>query len=156
MSVLAAIRPDDVNFPLFVHVLSAMVLVGSLLLAATVLTSAWRDGSVSLTRLGYRTLLMAVLPAWLVTRVFAQIVIDKPAYDYLEDDEPAWVAIGFITTEPGLLLLIGATVAAGLGVRRATREGGVVGTSGRVAGVLVWIMTVVYVFAIWAMTTKPE
>ena len=29
MSLLAAIRPDDWNIPLFVHVLGAMVLVGA-------------------------------------------------------------------------------------------------------------------------------
>jgi hypothetical protein len=31
-----------------------------------------------------------------------------------------------------------------------------VGTSGKVAASLVWILTVLYVVAIWAMTTKPE
>lgn len=147
-------RPDDLNFLLFVHILGAMTLVGSLLLAATVFTSSWRDGSVRLTRLGYRTLLMAVLPAWLVTRVFAQILADKP--DYKPFEESAWIGIGYATTEFGLLLIIAASVAAGLGVRRATREGGAVGTSGRVAGVLVWILVVAYVIAIWAMTTKPD
>ena len=156
MIELGAIRADEIDFPLFVHVLGSMVMVGGLLLAASVLTSAWRDGSVSLTRLGHRALLMAVLPAWLVSRVFAQITFDKPAYDALEEDEPAWVGIGFITSELGLLLIIGATVATGLGVRRATREGGTVGTSGRVAGVLVWLLVVAYVIAIWAMTTKPD
>ncbi len=154
MSVLAAIRADEIEFPLFVHVLAAMVLVGSLLLAGTVLATAWRDGSATLTRLAYRALLFGVLPSFLVTRVFAQIVLDKPAYETQE--EATWVTIGFITTEPGLLLLIGATVAAGVGSRRALREGGAVGTSGRVAAVLTWIMVVGYVIAIWAMTTKPE
>ena len=154
MSALAAIRANEIEFPLFVHVLAAMVLVGSLLLAGTVLTSAWRDGSATLTRLAYRALLLGVLPSWLVTRVFAQILLDKPAYEAQE--EAGWVTIGFITTEPGLLLLIGATVAAGVGSRRALREGGPVGTSGRVAAVLVWIMVVAYVVAIWAMTAKPD
>jgi hypothetical protein len=154
MSALAAIRANEIEFPLFVHVLFAMTLVGSLLLAGTVLAGAWRDGSASLTRLAYKTLLIGVLPSWLISRVFAQIVLDKPAYEAQE--ESAWVEIGFMTTEPGLLLLIGATVAAGVGSRRALREGGAVGTSGRVAAVLVWIMVVGYTIAIWAMTTKPE
>ena len=34
MSVLAAIRPDDWNFPLLLHVLGAMLLVGGLLAAS--------------------------------------------------------------------------------------------------------------------------
>jgi hypothetical protein len=147
-------RPDDLNLLLFVHILSAMLLVGSLLLAATVFTSSWRDGSVRLTRLGYRTLLMVVVPAWIVTRVFAQVLADKP--DYKPFEEFAWIEIGYMTTEVGLLLIVGAAVASGLGVRRATREGGPVGTSGRVAGVLVWLLVVAYVVTIWAMTAKPE
>jgi hypothetical protein len=156
MSVVLAVneaRPDDYNFVLFVHILSAMVLVGSLLLAGTVLAGAWRDGSPARTRVAYRTLLIAVLPAWLVMRVFAQILADKPAFEPFEDS--AWMEIGFITTEPGLLLLIGATVAAGVGSRKALRDGTRVGTSGRVAAVLVGLMIVAYVVAIWAMTAKP-
>ena len=152
MSVLAALRVE--GLPIFLHILGAMVLVGSLVLAGAVLAGVWSDGSAQRTRLAYRTLLFAVIPSWLVTRVFAQVVADKDAYK--ADEESAWIGIGYMTTEFGLLLLIGATVAAGIGSRRALREGGEVGTSRRVAGVLVWILTVLYVFAVWAMTTKPE
>jgi hypothetical protein len=154
MSMLAALRVE--GLPIFLHILGAMVLVGSLLLAGTVLAGVWRDGSAERTRLAYRTLLMVVLPSWLVTRVFAQVVLDKPAFDTAVDDEHAWVEIGFISTEPMLLLLIGAIVATGVGSRKALREGGPVGTSARVATVLTWLLVVVYVITIWAMTTKPE
>lgn len=147
-------RPDDLNFLLFVHILGAMLLVGSLLLTGAVLAGVWRDGSAERTRFAYRALLIAVLPSWLFTRVVAQILADKPDYKPFEDS--AWIGIGYMTTEFGLLLLIGATVAAGVGSRRALREGGAVGTSGKVAGALVWILTVLYVIAIWAMTTKPD
>jgi len=152
MSTLAALRTE--GLPVFLHILGAMVLVGSLLLTGTVLAGVWRDGSAARTRLAYRTLLIAVIPSWLVTRVFAQIVADKDAYK--ADEESAWIGIGYMTTEFGLLLLIGATVAAGIGSRRALREGGTVGTSAKVAAALVWILTVLYVVAIWAMTTKPD
>jgi hypothetical protein len=151
---LAAVRVEDVS--IFLHVLGAMVLVGSLVLAGSVLTGVWRDGSAARARLAYKTLLIAALPAWLVTRVFAQIVLDKPAYDVAVDDEHAWIEIGFISTEPMLLLLIGAIVAAGVGSRKALREGGPVGTSARVATVLTWLLVLVYVITIWAMTAKPE
>jgi hypothetical protein len=154
MTLLAAIRPDDWNLPLFLHVLAAMVLVGSLALASTVLADAWRGGSADRTRLAYRTLLIAALPSWLVMRIFAQVIADKEGYD--GDDVPAWIEIGFITTEPGLLLLIGAIVAAGVGYRRAQRDGGPVGASRKVAASLAWILTGLYVVAIWAMTTKPD
>jgi hypothetical protein len=154
MSVLAAIRPDDWNMPLFLHVLGAMALVGALLLASTVLAGVWRDGSAARTRVAFRTLLIVALPAWLLTRVFAQVIADKEGYD--GDEVPTWIEIGFITTEPGLLLLIGATVAAGVGSRRALRDGGPVGTSRRVAAVLCWLITLLYIVAIWAMTAKPD
>ena len=42
-SVLAAIRPDSWNFPLFVHVLGAMILVGGLLTGASALAFARGD-----------------------------------------------------------------------------------------------------------------
>jgi hypothetical protein len=86
--------------------------------------------------------------------VLAQVVADEDIYEPYE--ESTWMTIGFISTEPGLLLLIGATVAAGVGSKRALREGGPVGTSRRVAGVLVWISVAMYVVTIWAMTTKPD
>ena len=152
--VLAAVRPDDWNVSLFLHVLGAMVLVGAMVLASTLLAGAWRDGSAVLTRLAYRTLLIVALPAWLVTRIFAQVIADKEGYD--GDEVPTWIEIGFITTEPGLLLLIGATVAAGVGSRKALREAGAVGTSRKVAAVLTWLITVLYIVAIWAMTAKPD
>ena len=155
MSALAAnvARPDDLNLLLFLHVLTAMILVGSLILAGTALAGAWREGSVGLTRLGYKTLLVAVLPSWLVTRVLAQILADKPDYKPFEDS--AWIGIGYASTEFGLLLIIAATVATGVGSRKAAREGVPVGTSRRVAAVLVGILIVAYAITIWAMTAKP-
>ena len=130
------------NLALFVHVLSAMVLVGSLVLVVTALAS---DNL----RLGYRTLLIAVLPSWIAMRVAAQWVLSEQGLDDL-DPPPAWVDIGFITSEGSLLLLIAATVCAGMAARRA-RGGGL-----RTATlVLVGITLIAYVVAIWAMSTKP-
>jgi hypothetical protein len=147
MTVLAAIRPDDWNLPLFLHVASAMVLVGALVLSATALVAAWRADDAAAVRLGYRALLLGVLPGWLVMRVTAQWLLSKEG---LEDSEVAWIEIGFITTEPGLLFIIIATVLAGISARRAAA-----GTRVRVAAVLVGLMLVAYTIALWAMTTKP-
>lgn len=128
---------------LFVHVLGAMVLLGSLLLAATSLAPS-RDGSV---RLGYRALLFAALPSYLVMRFAAQWVLDESGVD----EEEGWVTIGFITSELGLLLMIVATVCAGL----SNRRGGRVGLT-RAAFVLSSLLVVMYVVTIWAMTAKPS
>jgi hypothetical protein len=154
MSVLGALRADELDFLLFVHVLGAMVFVGALLLTGTVLAGAWSDGRADRVRLGFRTLLIAVIPSYLVMRVFGQILESRDEYEPFEDS--AWIGIGYGTTELGLLLIIASSIAAGLGSRKALREGGPVGTSRKVAAVLVWIMVVLFTITIWAMTTKPE
>ena len=142
MSVLAAIRPDDWNLALFVHILGAMVLVGSLALVATSIAA---DNL----RLGFRVLWIAVIPSWIVMRVAAQWIASKENIDDL-DPEPDWVGIGYATSEGSFLLLIIATICAGIAARRA-RGGGL-----RTATlVLVGVSLIAYVVAIWAMTTKP-
>jgi hypothetical protein len=148
MSVLAAIRPDDWNIALFVHILGAMLLVGALALVVCALV--WRD-----VRLAYRSLLIGVLPGWIVMRVGAQWIASKEGLD--EGDLPAWVDIGFIVSDPLLLLLIVATVCSGIAARRERREGAAYGGGGlrTAALVLVSLMLVASCVAIWAMTTKP-
>jgi hypothetical protein len=146
VSVLAAIRPDDWNFPLFLHVLSAMVLFGAVVLAAVSVAGGSQAGI----RLGYRSLLMAAIPAWIAMRLSAQWIASKE--NLLDEDVevPAWIDIGFMTSEGSFLFLIAATVCAGIAARR-DRAGGL-----RTATVvLVGITIVAYVVAIWAMSAKP-
>jgi hypothetical protein len=153
MTLLGSIRPDDWDFPLFLHVLGAMVLVGALGLVVLSLASARRGDSAAGLRLAYRSLLLGVIPGWIVMRVGAQWIASKEGYD--EGDVPNWVDMGFIISEPTLLLLIAATVCTGLAARRArTGERRFRGLSGA-ALVLVAITLVAYVVAIWAMSTKP-
>jgi hypothetical protein len=149
---LAAVRPDDWNFPLFLHVLSAMVLVGAVVLSLTALAGASRGGSVATVRLGYRSLLVVAIPAWIVMRLTAQWLLDK---ENLEDLELQWVDIGFVVTEPGLLLLLGGTLLAGLAARAVGRGEGPASGRIRAATILTALLLVAYLVAIWAMTTKP-
>jgi hypothetical protein len=143
MSVLAAIRPDDWNLPLLVHLLGAMVLVGALVLAAAAVAS-------HNLRLGFRSLLFAAIPSWIAMRVGAQWIASKEGYDDPDVEVPSWIDIGFITSEASFLLLIAATVCTWIAARRA-RGGGL-----RTATlVLVGIILVAYVVAIWAMSAKP-
>ena len=148
------IRPDAWDFPLLLHVLGAMLLVGVLVLAASALGLAWRDGSASLVRLGYRSLLIGALPAWIVMRGAAEWIADKEGLT--GDEVPSWVDIGYSTAEPGLLLLLISTVLAGLAARR-TRRLERLGGSGfsRASTVLVSLVLLAYLVATWAMTTKP-
>jgi hypothetical protein len=153
VTVLAAIRPDDVNFPLLLHVLGAMLLVGALVLTASALIVAWRGGSASLTRLGFRALLLGALPAWILMRVGAEWVASEENLTDL-DPAPNWLDIGYQSADVGLLVILVSTLLAGLAMRRASRDdrpGGL----GNASAVLVSLLLIVYVVAIWAMTTKP-
>ena len=153
--MIATIRPDSWNFPLLLHVGGAMVLVGALVaVAATYLVAARAAGpagTAGLNRLAYRGLLLGAIPAFIVMRVGAQWIASKEG---LEDSDEAWITIGYISTEPGLLVLIAATVIAAFAARRS-RGGDAASWQSRVAPGLTVFLIVVYLVAIWAMTAKP-
>jgi hypothetical protein len=153
MTVLAAIRPDAWNFPLFLHLVGAMTLVGALLLVAVSLATAARGGSVATVRLGFRGLLLAALPGWILMRVGAEWIASK---ENLDEDSPGWIDVGYMTSDTSFLLLIVATVCAGIAARRAGRGGPRGSGLNTAVVVLVAISLVAYVVAIWAMTTKPS
>jgi hypothetical protein len=94
MTVLAAIRPDDWNFPLFLHVLSAMVLFGAVVLAAISVAGNSPAGL----RLGFRSLLIGAIPGWIAMRVSAQWIASTEHLLDEDVDAPAWIDIGFITS----------------------------------------------------------
>ena len=152
-TVLAAVRPDDWNFPLLVHAAGAMVLYGGLLTGASALGFA--RGDTRLLRLGYFTLLAVALPGWIVMRVGAQWIYSKEGWDDLpEGTEPGWLGIGFLTAEGGGLLLLISLIAGGIGVRRLRDGGG----SGLLKATLViaLILLAAYTVAVWAMAGKPD
>jgi hypothetical protein len=152
--MLAAIRPSDWNLPLLVHVAGAMLLVGALVLVAAALVRASGRGeprdTAAFTRLGFRTLLLMALPAWLAMRVGGEWIASKEG-----GGESAWIGIGYTTADFGLLLLLATTVLAGLASRRQRSSPSAPGALGRVATGLTLLLLVAYVVTIWAMTTKP-
>jgi hypothetical protein len=155
MSTLAVIRPDDWNLALFVHLLGAFTLIGALVLAASLLFAARRDGSIQLIRQGFRSLLIAALPALIVTRLAAQWIASEEG---LEDADLTWIEVGYMSTDVGFLFLVAATVAAGLAVRRAGRSSAA-GEGGGGAAIAAWLVTVlivVYAVVIALMATKPS
>ena len=148
--MLAALSPDSVNFQLLVHVAGASILVGGLVTALVAQALSWqRDepGASSFRRLSFWALLLAAVPGWIVMRIGAEWIY-REAWDGF-DEEPAWLGIGFITAEPGALILLISVILAGLAMRRDS------GTLARIATVLTTVLLVAYVVAIWAMTTKP-
>jgi hypothetical protein len=156
MSMLAAIRPDDWNFPLLLHVLGASLLVGGLTAAVTSFWLGWSRDSVTLSRLGFRSLLLVAFPAWWLMRIPGQWIASKEGFDG-ESEEPAWLGIGYITAEAGGLLILISLVLTGIGVRRLRRaETPRPSLAVRIGTVLVTIVLAAYLVAVWAMTAKPD
>jgi hypothetical protein len=153
-TVLATVRPDGWNFPLFMHVLGAMVLVGGLLTGASLL--AFARGDARFLRLGYWTLLLVALPGYIVMRIGAQWIYSKEGWDDLPDnvDDPAWLGIGYIVADAGALLTVIALILGGIGVRRL---GSGAGTGLlKAAMVIAWIVLAAALVAVWAMSGKPD
>jgi hypothetical protein len=153
MSVVAAVRPDSWNFPLFLHVFGAMILVGGLLAAVGALAAARGDGR--LLRLGYWALLVVSLPGWILMRIGAQWIFTKEGWDDVPDDAvPNWLGIGFLIADIGGLILLVSLVVGGIGVYRlrAGKGSGLL----RATLVLSLVLLAAYVVAAWAMAGKPD
>ena len=153
-TLLAVSRPTEWNFPLFIHVLGAMILVGGLLTGASAL--AFARGDVRSLRLGYWTLLLVALPGYIVMRIGAQWIYSESVYDNLPEgvDDPAWIGIGFIVADAGALLVLIALILGGIGVRRL-RDGKGTGLL-KAAMVIAWIVLAAALVAVWAMSGKPN
>jgi hypothetical protein len=139
-----------VTFPLFLHVLGAMLLVGMLLAVATAILLDWgRGGGGGLTRFGLRTMVIAVVPAYALMRIGAQ-------WTEAEADLPGeytWIDIGYIVADAGAVFVLVSLILAAIGLRKL-RAGAGRGLA-RAVGVISTLMLAAYVVAVWAMTTKP-
>ena len=153
-AILAAPRPDSWDFPLFVHVLGAMVLVGGLLAGAS--TLAFARGDARFLRLGYWALLLVALPGYIVMRIGAQWLYSKGPWEDLPEgvDEPTWLGIGWMVANAGALLVLIALVLGGIGVRRL-RDGKGTGLL-KATMVVAWVVLVAALVAVWAMSGKPD
>jgi hypothetical protein len=148
MSALSSIRPDSWNFPLLLHVLGAMVLVGAAGLGSVAaLGSGGSAESPFLRRLAFRSFLIVALPAYVVMRIGAEWLYSKEFGD--SEDDPTWIGIGYITADAGALVLLVTLVLSGLAVWR--------GSTGlaRAAGILSAVAVVAWLVSVWAMGGKP-
>jgi hypothetical protein len=152
-SVLASVRPDSWNFPLFLHVLGAMILVGGLVAGASSL--AFAKGEARLLRLGYWSLLAVSLPGWVLMRIGAQWIYSKEGWDDVPDKLiPTWLGIGYLLADAGGLVLLIALVVGGIGMyrMRAGKGSGLL----KVTLVLALVILAAYIVAVWAMAGKPN
>jgi hypothetical protein len=149
VSFLAAARPDSWNFPLFVHIVGVVLLVGGLVSAAAIL--GYARGDTRFLRLGYWTLLALALPGWIVMRVGAEWIYSKEFPE--EASDPDWIGIGWIAADLGGLILLASLIVGGIGVYRLRdgKGGGLLKTTLALSIVL----TAAYLVAVWAMAGKP-
>ena len=152
-TLLALSRPIELNFPLFVHIVGAVTLVGGIFTAASFLGYARDDGR--LLRLGYWSLVAIALPGWIIMRIGAEWIYSKEGWDDLPEgiDEPDWLGIGYIAADLGGLILLVSLIVGGIGVRRLRGGKGTALLKTTLA--LSVLMLAIYVVAAWAMSGKP-
>jgi hypothetical protein len=121
---VAVLGPNDWELPLFLHVLGVMVLVGSLVVAVAALAGEWRArearDAAALRRIAFGTLLAGALPSYVLMRVGAEWIGSEENVDEID---AAWVDIGYVIANLGLVGLIAATVVAWIAVRRGAAGG---------------------------------
>ena len=134
-------------FPLFLHVLGAMTLVGAMLAVLVLTFAAWRRPEVAaLRRAAFGTLLVLAIPAWVVMRVGAQWIYSREGFSGHGD--PDWIGIGFIVADAGLVVLL-ATSGVAFWWSRGGRP-----IAGRLVGGLTGLYLVMLAVAWLAMSGK--
>lgn len=142
--MLASIRPDSWNLPLFLHVLGATILVGAMASAAL---AARASSSPAIPRaLPFRILVLLAIPSWLLMRVAGQWIESK------EDvpGDPTWLGVGFMVGDIGLVVLLVAAGFAWWAAKRPAKRWPRLTTTG---------LSLLYLAALavawWAMSAKP-
>ena len=131
-----------------------MILVGGMLTAASAM--AFARGDVAVLRVGYWSLLLVCLPAYVLMRIGAEWLFSKEGYDDLPDDRvtPSGSTSASFVADAGLLALVIALILGGIGVRRL-RSGK--GTGLLKATMVISILLLAsFVVAVWAMSGKPD
>jgi hypothetical protein len=144
--LIALIRPDSWNFPLFVHVVGAIALFGGIatLLLLSVVARRIPLHEAFARRLAFMTLLTVVWPSYVVMRGGAQWIYAK---EDLHPDFPAWIAVGVTVGDGGIIVLLALTVLGWLARKRPWAGSFFAGLSA--------LYLVALGVAWWAMTAKP-
>ena len=142
--MLAIIRPDSWNLPLFLHVLGAMTVTGA--------TAAAFVGAMAEPRWPWlrvvvsRTLFMATFPAWILMRLGGAWEDSRSPIG----DGAGWLDVGYLVGDAGFVLLIVAIIFGAIAVRRPNKKWPI-----RAVAVITGVYLVALFVAMVAMTGKP-
>jgi hypothetical protein len=147
--MIAAVRADSWNLPLFLHVFGAMAAFGTLFGVVVLAAAAMRRPErATLARNAWRALLLGFVPAWILMRVAAEWIRSKE--DLGEENDPGWLGVGYVVTDIGLLVIL---LTLGFAFWWTRRRGE--GWQGRVVLGLGSLYLVALAVAWWAMSAKP-
>jgi hypothetical protein len=142
--MLAILRPDSWNFPLFLHVLGAAAVTGATAAAFVCAVSErrwpWLRPVVA------RTLLLATFPAWILMRLGGAWEDSRSSIG----DGSGWLGTGYLVADAGFVLLIVAMILAAVGVRRPQKSWPL-----NAVAVITGVYFVALLVAMFAMTGKP-
>jgi small-conductance mechanosensitive channel len=149
---IGILRPDSWDLPLFLHVLGSAVLFGAMLTAAVLGFAAVRQVELAplFSRLAFRTTLFAVIPAWVLSRVAAQWILNRETDQIPGLDNKGWVSVGFSVGDAGPVVIVALLVLGYLSVRRAGRR-----RLTAAFAVVATIYLVALAVAWFAMSAKP-
>ena len=99
-------------------------------------------------RIAFRSLWLVGVPAYVVMRIGAEWISMKEFGD--AEDDPAWIGIGYMTADIGLVIFLIALGLAGFAARR--KSAGL----GKASGYLGVLLLIAFVVVIWAMGAKPD
>jgi hypothetical protein len=142
--MVAIIRPDSWNFPLFLHVLGATLVTGAT--AAAFVGALGSRRWPWLRRVVARALLLAVFPAWILMRLGGAWEDSRSTIG----NGSTWLGIGYIVGDAGFVLLIVAMILGVVGVRRAERTWPI-----QAVAVITGVYFAALVVAMFVMTGKP-
>jgi hypothetical protein len=142
--MVGLLRPDSWDFPLFLHVLGSIALVGAVAATCTLAVSSQRWPW--LRRITLLTMLLVVIPAWLLMRVPGQWEDSRSTIG----DGKGWLDVGFIVGDAGVVFLIVASIVAWIGTRRPERR-----WPGQAVALLAAIYLAALFVGMFAMSAKP-
>ena len=154
--MIAIVRSGSWEVALLFHVLGAFLLVGAMALVVTATLASGRAAGpasvVASRRLVFRILLFVAVPSFLLMRLTAEWVRTEAPFP----DDAAWMGVGYLVTDAGVLVLLALVILGWLSVRRARRGGVGPSFATRALAVLAPLYLVALLVVTWAMTTKPD